>query len=166
MAGIYIHIPFCVQRCTYCDFYSETNIQNLNQFIHSLFKEIDERSEFWKKYTYQSIYFGGGTPSVLNDVQINKIIAYLKENFLVTNDAEVTLEANPEDLSNQYLNQLSETDVNRLSVEIQSFNDEILSFMNRRHDSKQAIDCIINAEKVGFKNISTDLIYGILGLTK
>jgi oxygen-independent coproporphyrinogen III oxidase len=164
MAGVYFHIPFCKTRCTYCDFYSETNLQYINQIIDLLIDELKLRKNFLTDRSIETIYFGGGTPSLLDAQWVGRLIEALKQEFSVLPNAEITLEANPDDLSFAYLVNLRNVGVNRLSIGIQSFNDNILTEMNRRHRSVQAVQAVSDAQKAGFDNISVDLIYGWPGL--
>lgn len=167
MAGIYIHIPFCKQRCTYCDFYKETGSNNnqIDAFVDALIQEIQLRKSYLNGDDISTVYFGGGTPSVLNFNQFKKIFNVIYNCFNVEDDAEITMEANPDDLTEVYLKTLSPLPFNRLSIGIQSFNDAHLKKINRRHDAQQAKDAVINARKHGFKNISIDLIYALPGQT-
>lgn len=167
MAGIYIHIPFCKQRCTYCDFYKETGSSNnqIDTFVEALIQEIQLRKSYLSGDDISTVYFGGGTPSVLNLNQFKKIFNEIYNCFNVADDAEITMEANPDDLTEVYLKTLSPLPFNRLSIGIQSFNDAHLKKINRRHDAQQAKDAVINARKHGFKNISIDLIYALPGQT-
>ncbi len=164
MPGIYIHIPFCKQRCTYCDFYTRVDNGHIHQFLNALKKEIEIRNKYISK-PVNTIYFGGGTPSLLTKEQLIDIFDTISENFQVSENAEITLEANPDDLSEQFLTDLKLTPVNRLSIGIQSFNDEDLQFMHRRHTAKEAINAVQKAQTLGFNNISVDLIYGLPGQT-
>lgn len=166
MAGIYIHIPFCRQKCYYCDFFKTVNTSHTEVFLHALKKEIVSRKEYLKAHSVKTIYFGGGTPSVLTEKQIFFILNSLFQYFSVQPDAEITFEANPDDLTPDYLNSLKRTGVNRLSIGIQSFQNEHLKKMNRRHNAIQAAESVKNAYSAGFSNLSTDLIYGLPGLTR
>ncbi len=162
MPGIYIHIPFCKKKCFYCDFYTSQNLKNKNEFLQALHKEIKLRSVFFKPdEKIKTIYFGGGTPSVLSPDEIQSISDSLYENFNISDDIEFTIEANPDDLNSDYIKKLSKTKVNRLSVGIQSFNDDYLKLMNRRHNAEQAETSIKISQDAGFSNISVDLIYGL-----
>ncbi len=161
MAGIYIHIPFCKTQCNYCDFYKTSNLSLTKELVEAICLEIPQRKSFLSDQKIETIYFGGGTPSILKVEQLELIISDIKKNFEVTSDAEITIEANPDDLNLNYLQQLVQTSVNRLSIGIQSFIPEHLVFMSRRHSKEQAISAVLNAQKVGFKNISIDLIYGL-----
>ncbi len=165
MAGIYIHIPFCRQRCFYCDFYKTLDTSLLPEFISALKKEIVLRKNYLENEPVKTIYFGGGTPSVLSEKELNEILSFIKAEFTVHQKAEITFEANPDDLTPNYLQQIYNAGINRLSIGIQSFNDELLKSMNRRHSAFQAIESVKNAVKSGIKNISIDLIYGLPNLT-
>lgn len=165
MAGIYIHIPFCKLRCHYCDFYKTTEIHLKDLFINSLLKEIELRKTYIESdELVETIYFGGGTPSVLLASDFKKIFKSLKKNFKISETLELTVEINPDDAHLPFLEALYNEGVNRLSIGIQSWNDEILHALNRRHNAKQAINAVERARKAGFKNISIDLIYGIPGM--
>ena len=162
MAGIYIHIPFCKQKCHYCNFYSTISHKYHNEFIAALLLEINSRKNYLNNKIVDTIYFGGGTPSLLSVDEINLIITAINNSYNVTLDAEITLEANPDDLSKDKLNKIKKyTKINRLSIGIQSFFDDDLNYLNRVHNGKQAQNSIENALKQGFKNITIDLIYGI-----
>ncbi len=166
MSGLYIHIPFCKQKCIYCNFYSVASQSFRRQYVDALLKEIDLQKHYLKDTVFQTVYFGGGTPSILDNEELQMIFEKLYSVFHIANDAEVTLEANPEHLSYEKLGDLKNyTPVNRLSIGIQSFSDEILKFLNRKHTEKQALDCIENASKIGFHNLTIDLIYGIPSLS-
>jgi len=163
VSGIYIHIPFCKKACHYCDFHFSTSFKYKTQMIISLKKEILIRKRELNDKKIESIYFGGGTPSVLSTIEINSLIQSVYDNYLVNDSVEITLEANPDDLSDEKILELSKTRVNRLSIGVQSFFQKDLTLMNRSHTSNQALDCIKSASKY-FDNISVDLIYGIPGL--
>lgn len=166
MAGIYIHIPFCKQKCYYCDFYKTLNTGRVADFVAALKKEATERKDYLEGEPLETVYLGGGTPSVLKEEEIECIFSFLDELFHILPGAEITFESNPDDLSPEYLQSLKNSGVNRLSIGVQSFNDEHLKRMNRRHSGRQAADCIGNALSAGFTDISTDLIYGLPGLTR
>lgn len=154
--GIYIHIPFCNKRCHYCDFHVFVNMNDkIDKYVEYLIKEI----KLYPRYKYNTIYFGGGTPSLLSQKHIEMILNELE----FTEDAEITLELNPSDMDIERLSNLRKAGINRLSIGFQSFNDELLKFMNRDHSSDKAIETFLNARKVGFDNISLDLIFGIPG---
>ena len=161
MAGIYIHIPFCVQRCGYCDFYSNTRLSMKTQFVKSLKKEIIGRSKELRAQKIRTIYFGGGTPSLLNKRELEEIFGALKQACDLSEVEEITIEVNPDDVTEPYLIDLKETGFNRLSMGIQSFNDQVLTFMNRRHDANEAFKAVQLSQQLGFDNLSIDLIYGI-----
>jgi len=164
MAGIYIHIPFCKQKCYYCDFFSVVGFKEKGNFVKSLLKEIDIQKNYLGNASVDTIYFGGGTPSSLDIEEVKAILDKLHSTFNISSDAEITFEANPEDLEYGYLPDLKELGINRLSIGIQSFNDDDLLFMNRKHSSEQAIKSVERAIKAGFTNISIDLIYGFPNL--
>jgi oxygen-independent coproporphyrinogen-3 oxidase len=165
MAGIYVHIPFCRQACHYCNFHFSTSLKFKRELISALLKEMEIRKNFFYDEKISTVYFGGGTPSLLTSEEIFELWNGLDKNFSLGDVKEVTLEANPEDLTRDYLKKLRETPVNRLSIGIQSFFDEDLKSMNRIHDAKTAIQCVRNAFEAGFENITIDLIYGIPGMT-
>ncbi|MCK5163994.1 MAG: coproporphyrinogen III oxidase family protein, partial [Desulfobacula sp.] len=157
--SLYIHIPFCVKKCVYCDFYSKTNLSLIPGYIKSLQEEIEKRSGIKDKVN--TIYFGGGTPSLLPIKDIEILLQTIEDNFLVSRDVEVTLEVNPGTVDFNYLSQLKKNGINRLSIGVQSFNDDKLKFLGRIHTADQAIKTIDDAGKAGFDNISMDLIYGL-----
>ena len=164
MASIYVHIPFCHSKCYYCGFHSVASMKDKEEMIDALIKEIDIRQDYLSKENIDSIYFGGGTPSIIDASDINKILSKIHKTHTVSGNAEITIEANPEDLSEEYLKEIKEIGINRISIGIQCLFDDILLFINRRHSAKRAIEAIHLAKKVGFDNISIDLIYGIPGL--
>jgi oxygen-independent coproporphyrinogen-3 oxidase len=161
LAGIYIHIPFCKQACHYCDFHFSTSLNNKDALIDALCKEIEIQKDYLAEKTLSTIYFGGGTPSLLNTTDLDKIFTAINKYFTVAGNAEITLEANPDDLSKQKTDELKASGINRLSIGIQSFLDEHLILMNRSHTSVQAVNAVKNAQKSGIENISIDLIYGL-----
>ncbi len=163
-AGIYIHIPFCKSRCTYCDFYTLTNESRIEAFADSLCKEIELRKDEIHE-PVKTVYFGGGTPSRLSEQHFENIFNYLFSNFKIDPAAEITVEANPDDLSSEYIQMLSHLPVNRLSIGIQSFDDGELKFLSRRHTASQAINAVKRCQMHGFNNISIDLMYGLPGQT-
>ncbi|KFF07102.1 radical SAM family heme chaperone HemW [Flavobacterium reichenbachii] len=168
MSGIYIHIPFCKQACHYCDFHFSTSMKKKDEMVLALAKEIALRkNEFENDPEFsevETIYFGGGTPSVLSNDQINFLISEVYKNYNVAENPEITLEANPDDLSSDRILELSKSPINRLSIGIQSFYEEDLKLMNRAHNSAEAKKCLEEATKY-FDNISLDLIYGIPGMS-
>ena len=161
MASIYIHIPYCKQACHYCNFYFSTKLKTKSQFLNALQKEIIIKQKYIND-TINSIYIGGGTPSVLSFLELEKIITLTKNSFNIDNDVEVTIEINPDDINNGQLDDYKKIGFNRLSVGVQSFIDKELKLMNRRHNAKQAILLLEDVSKK-FKNFSIDLIYGIPG---
>lgn len=165
MAGIYIHIPFCRKVCYYCDFFFTVSLKHRPRFIDCLKKELILQQNYLKGEEVETIYFGGGTPSVIPPGEINGILDLIYGRFKVSDNPEITLEANPDDLTEQYLADLAKTKVNRLSIGIQSFFDEDLKWMNRRHNGNEAINSIKHSMEAGFKNMNIDLIYGFPLLT-
>ncbi len=165
MAGIYLHIPFCAQKCAYCDFFSIANQKSKDDFVEAIIKEIYLQKYYLGDDSVQTIYFGGGTPSVLSILQIEKIMNALDKHFQIESNIELTLEANPENLNAEYLSGLKKLGFNRLSIGIQSFSDDDLVLMKRTHLAKTAIQSVYEAKKQGFKNISIDLIYGLPNLS-
>jgi len=163
MSGIYLHIPFCKQACHYCNFHFSTNLKRKEELIKSLCTELIIRKRELNQ-PLQTIYFGGGTPSLLSEQELKQIFNTIHKHYIVVEDAEITLEANPDDLSSNLIVQLHDSQINRLSIGVQSFFAEDLLLMNRAHSAKEALECIQLAKKY-FKNISIDLIYGIPGLT-
>ncbi len=160
-AGIYVHIPFCKQICGYCDFYKVSNLQKTDKFIQAVLKEIDIKKISLKDNPVKTLYFGGGTPSLLQVEQLQIIVDKLNESFKISENIEFTVEINPEDASTEYLGMIKQLGCNRLSIGIQSFNDKISKFLNRRHNANTAHKAVELAYKAGFNNISADLIYGI-----
>ncbi len=160
MAGIYIHIPFCKQACFYCDFHFSTSLKNKNEMILSLVKEIEIRKEELQNEIIETVYFGGGTPSILSVDEIQTLIDAVYKNHNVIESPEITLEANPDDLSNEKIIELSKSPINRLSIGVQSFFEKDLKLMNRAHSSVEAKNTLSVAMDY-FDNISVDLIYGI-----
>jgi len=165
MAGIYIHIPFCRKACHYCNFHFSTQTQHINAFVEALLIEIELRGNYISS-PIQTIYFGGGTPSLLSAEQISSIVQKLQTNFDLTQLEEFTLEANPDDISSDNLLLWKNIGVNRLSLGIQSFQNEALAWMNRAHEVNQSHQAIQMAQYAGFNNISIDLIYGTPHYTK
>ena len=160
MAGIYFHFPFCKKACTYCNFHFSTSLNNTNLMIKSMQQELRMRKDFFKNNIVNSIYFGGGTPSLIHPKLIGDFVLFIKDNFKVSDDIEITLELNPDDASLDYLNALKQNHINRLSIGIQSFNQEDLDLMNRPHNASQAYIALEMIRDI-FENFSMDLIYGI-----
>lgn len=164
MAGIYLHIPFCKQACYYCDFHFSTSLKKKDELVSCLIKELELRKEKLENDIIETIYFGGGTPSLLSTKEIEDIIKTIYNCYNVIENPEITLEANPDDLSKNQIIQLSKTSINRLSIGVQSFFEEDLQLMNRAHNAKEAKDCL-SAAIGSFDNITVDLIYGIPNMT-
>ena len=162
--GLYIHIPFCKSKCGYCDFYSVTALASMSDFIDSLIEEIGMYREAFE--CFDTVYLGGGTPSILPPNQIERILNAVRMHFNLLPDTEITMEANPGDLDLAYLASLRNLGVNRLNIGVQSFNEEVLKFLGRRHTVRQAFSAIENTRKAGFENLGLDLIYGIPGQEK
>jgi len=164
MSGIYIHIPFCKKACHYCNFHFSTQIEHLNDFVDALVKEMSLQQKYLNE-PVETIYFGGGTPSLLDQAQLNKIIKGIHANFSLSPTVELTLEANPDDINIEKTKMWSDQGINRLSIGIQSFQQEALNWMNRAHDTSQSHQSIENAKNAGIDNLSIDLIYGTPHLT-
>jgi len=165
LAGIYIHIPFCKRACHYCNFHFSTSLKHKDTLVSAILKEIDLRAKNWKDLNFETIYFGGGTPSILPAHQIEEILKKIYQKFKIADKPEITLEANPDDLNREKLKAYKTMGINRLSIGIQSFFDEDLKKLNRSHNAQQAQEVIHKAQSVGFENITVDLIYGIPGLS-
>jgi oxygen-independent coproporphyrinogen III oxidase len=164
MAGIYFHIPWCRKVCIYCDFHFTVSMKNKDELIKCMLSEMQIQKDYLANEPVQTIYFGGGTPSVLDPGEIRKIIDRTGTLFPVSENPEITLEANPDDMSLPYLRELRSAGINRLSIGVQSFFDDDLKWMNRRHDAEMSVKSIENSARAGFDNISIDLIYGLPGL--
>lgn len=165
MAGIYLHVPFCRQACSYCDFHFSTSLQYKNRMVSAMLAEMEMRRDFLDGQTVKTIYFGGGTPSLLDQAELALLLGQIRKLFTVDRAAEITLEANPDDLGREKLGEIKKAGINRLSIGVQSFSDRDLRFMNRAHSAEMAHSCIKNAQALGFDNITIDLIYGIPGQT-
>lgn len=165
MPGIYIHIPFCRQKCHYCNFFSVATLKYKDKFLQALLDELYIRRKYLKGEIIRSIYLGGGTPSYLNTAEIDLILRRTREIFTVSADAEITLEANPDDINEQVLRDYLKMGINRLSIGVQSFFDEDLQYLNRIHHGRQSATSCRLAVEAGFTNISADLIYGMPTLT-
>jgi len=166
-SGIYIHIPFCKKRCTYCDFYFTTNLNLIEKFLDGLIKEIDLLRNVYKNDSFDTIFLGGGTPSVLSNRQIENILNNLYKNFNIKNDTEISIESNPEDFleDDKKLFDFRSLGINRLSLGIQSFRDKELKFLTRSHTSENA-ESVLKASKKYFNNISVDIIYSLPSQTQ
>lgn len=160
MSGIYIHIPFCKQACHYCDFHFSTSLKLKSNLVEAILTEIDLRLPYLKNKNIETIYFGGGTPSLLSEKELFLILEKLYKTYNVSSHAEITLEANPDDLNIDKLKELKRLEINRLSIGLQSFNDEELIWMNRAHTAAESEASVKRSQDKGFENISIDLIYG------
>lgn len=165
MAGIYIHIPFCSSKCHYCNFLSTVSLKYKTEVVSAIIKEIHLRNDYITVNEVNTIYYGGGTPTVLSLDELIRIHKAIENNFHLSNSCEITMEANPDDLYDEKLAELLEIGVNRLSIGTQAFDDNILKRLNRRHTAMQSVEAVKNAQQMGYNNISIDLIYGIPGLT-
>ncbi len=161
MAGIYLHIPFCKRRCIYCDFYSTTMEKRKDEYISALCRELSLRKDYLGNENIQTVYWGGGTPSQLDERHFRQVFDTLEKHYSLQNDAEITLEANPDDLTPTYADMLQRLPFNRISIGIQTFNDDTLQLLRRRHNAAQAIDAVKRCQDAGFGNISIDLMYGL-----
>lgn len=161
MAGIYFHIPFCLSKCAYCGFYSLPSLKRKPEVLEALKQELVARKEYLHGEPVETVYYGGGTPSLLQVDEIGGLLDLIKEHYVLVDDPEIALEANPDTLSLEYLRGLRTLGVNRLSIGIQSFFDNDLKYLSRRHDSQHALQCVPLAKEAGFENISLDLIYGL-----
>jgi oxygen-independent coproporphyrinogen-3 oxidase len=159
--GLYIHIPFCLSKCSYCDFYSLTSISAVPDFLKALFKEMEMYPNQFK--AFDTVYIGGGTPSLLSPKQLKDIVTGVQKNFDLMADTEITVETNPADLDRSSFESMREMGINRANIGIQSFDDKVLAFLGRRHSVKQAISAVEASRKAGFQNIGLDLIYGVPG---
>ena len=160
MAGIYLHIPFCKQACHYCNFHFSTSLRLKEDLLQALLREMELQADYLNGAPLDSIYLGGGTPSLLSAGELNRLFERLYRLHTVRPEAEITLEANPDDLSAGYLHALRDTPINRLSIGIQSFAQEDLRFMNRAHTAREARQCLEQALQAGFERLTVDLIYG------
>jgi oxygen-independent coproporphyrinogen-3 oxidase len=157
--GLYIHIPFCLSKCHYCDFYSQTSISAIPDFLEALFKEMEMyRNRF---LPFETVYLGGGTPSLLSPQALERILLRVRENFNLTKTPEMTIETNPADLSRSFLESMRKIGINRINIGIQSFNEQVLDFLGRRHSVKQALSALEVSREVALDNIGLDLIYGV-----
>lgn len=165
MAGIYIHIPFCRRACHYCNFHFSTSLKGKNDFLEALLKEISLQKDYLQGFPVDTIYFGGGTPSLLEAGELQSIFSALHQNYNVQPGAELTLEANPDDITREKLQAWQQAGINRLSIGIQSFFEADLRWMNRAHNAEQARNSIRMSQDAGFTNLTIDLIYGTPTLT-
>jgi oxygen-independent coproporphyrinogen III oxidase len=165
VAGIYLHIPFCRKACHYCNFHFSTRLQNKNAVVSALLTEIDREAYRLSGQTIETIYFGGGTPSLLSVPELNSLLNGLAKKFSIAENAELTLEANPDDIDKELLYEWGKAGINRLSIGVQSFREEDLLWMNRAHTAGEALSSIRLAREAGFSNMTIDLIYGTPDLT-
>ena len=165
MSGIYIHIPFCKRRCIYCDFFSTTQSEKKTTYVHALCQELEMRKNYLEGEDIETIYLGGGTPSQLTHEELEEIFTYIYKVYRISPDAEITLEANPDDLTPEYVTMLRQLPINRISMGIQTFQEETLKLLHRRHTATQAIEAFRRCREAGFRNISIDLMYGLPGET-
>lgn len=164
--AIYIHIPYCIEKCIYCDFFSITDLSESDNYYSALNKEIISYASSFSDRVVTSIFIGGGTPTILNQSKINDLILSLKENYTLSNNCEITIEANPETLNEEKLNSYLQSGINRISIGVQSFDEEDLKFLSRVHSSKKAIESINMAYEIGFTNINVDLIFSLPNQTR
>lgn len=163
MAGIYLHIPFCKRICSYCDFFREVGTGRLAPLVEAMHREMEARSDYLGNEAVRTRYFGGGTPSLCPPELLEGLLDHAARLFDCTQVEETTLEANPDDLTPEYLGALRRIGIDRLSIGIQSFDDDCLRLMNRRHNAAQAVQAVRNARNAGFENITVDLIFGVPG---
>jgi len=160
MSGIYLHIPFCKQACHYCNFHFSTSLKYKSQMIQAILQELALQKDYLNGSTVETIYLGGGTPSLLDQQELHDIFYQIQSLYTLSDTLEVTLEANPDDLHSEKIKMLKDTAVNRLSIGIQSFSEQDLKYMNRAHSAKESIACLETVLKAGFDNLTVDLIYG------
>ena len=165
MAGIYIHIPFCAKRCIYCGFFSTVRQGEAARYVDALCRELKERAGWLEGAPVKTVYFGGGTPSRLTAEQIGQVLETIREAYGLNDIEELTVECNPDDITPHYVSALAKMGVNRISMGVQTFNDDLLKFLNRRHTASQALDTVRICRESGIKNISIDLMYGLPGQT-
>ena len=166
MAGLYVHVPFCSKRCLYCDFFSNTEMRYKEPYVAALIREMALRAPYLAGEPIETIYFGGGTPSQLAASDFRQIFEAIQQHFTLTSSMEITLEANPDDLSSAYIRSLRTLPFNRLSMGIQSFHEDDLRLLNRRHTAAQAKEAVDRCQQAGLTNLSIDLIYGLPGQTQ
>ena len=165
MAGIYIHIPFCKRRCIYCDFFSTTQSDQKSTYVRALCEELRIRKDYLQEEDIETIYLGGGTPSQLSQKELESIFTTIYNIYKVKENAEITLEANPDDLTPEYVSMLCQLPINRISMGIQTFQENTLKLLHRRHTAQQAVEAFHRCREAGFQNISIDLMYGLPGET-
>ncbi len=159
--GLYIHIPFCFSKCHYCDFYSSTSLPAISHFLDALSKEMKMHRDRFNPF--DTIYIGGGTPSLLSPQHIENILIRVRENFDLTSDPEITIETNPADLNRSFLESIRQSGFNRVNIGVQSFDEKVLKFLGRRHSATQALSAVGASREAGFDNVGLDLIYGVPG---
>lgn len=167
MAGLYIHIPLCTKRCSYCSFFSSTLLSRRDEIVAALCREMAERKSYLpvSDNIISTLYIGGGTPSLLSVEEIERLINHALLTFEHTDEMEITMEANPDDLTEEYVSQLSASHINRLSIGVQTFEDKELNLINRRHNAAEAVEAIERVRKAGMENFGIDLIFGLPGQT-
>ena len=165
MAGLYFHIPFCKRVCAYCDFYKSADLRRMDDLLAAMHRELDDRRGYPGGEAVTTRYFGGGTPSLCTPEAIRGLLDHAARLFDCSGAEETTLEANPDDLTAEYLDGLLEAGIDRLSIGVQSFDDDCLKLMNRRHTAAQAAEAVRAAQRAGFGNITLDLIFGVPGCT-
>lgn len=163
MSSIYLHIPFCKRLCGYCDFYRTTKLRYMPDVVEAMHAELSEQRDFLHDKHIRTIYFGGGTPSLLAPCEIERFVEQVREQFDCSALEEITIEVNPDDISEEYVAELRKTSVNRISMGVQSLNDDCLRFMGRRHSAQQAVEAVRMLQVAGYKNISIDVIFGVEG---
>jgi len=161
LPGLYIHIPFCVSRCHYCDFYSSTSLSSLPDFLNGLFREMEMYRHTFNPF--DTVYIGGGTPSLLRPEQLETLLEKARKVFGIMPESEITVETNPADLDQPFLESMRHAGINRINIGIQSFDEKVLGFLGRRHSVRQAFSAIEASRKAGFRNVGLDLIYGVPG---
>ena len=163
MAGLYFHIPFCKRICSYCDFFRVAELSYLPSVVEAMHCELEEQREFLHDKRIETIYFGGGTPSLLSPKELQRLIDHASELFDCRDVGEITVEANPDDVSDEWAEQLAKTQINRVSLGVQSFDDGELKFMNRRHSAQEAAEAVRRVQRAGISNVTIDLIFGVDG---
>ncbi|MDR2232262.1 MAG: radical SAM family heme chaperone HemW [Tannerella sp.] len=161
MSGLYIHVPFCLTRCTYCDFYSQTQLIHKEEYIKAVLRELEMRKDYLEGDVIETVYWGGGTPSLLQPADFEQVFNLINRYYTISSSPEITLEANPDDMTDEYVAALRQLPFNRISMGVQSFHDAELRVLNRRHTAAQALRAIALCRQYGFSNLSIDLIYGL-----
>ena len=165
MASLYIHVPFCLTRCTYCNFYSQTQLIYKEAYIKALIRELEVRKDYLEGEAIETVYWGGGTPSMLQQADFEPVFNAVNRYYTLSSSLEITLEANPDDMTDKYVAMLRSLPFNRISMGVQSFHDAELRLLNRRHTAQEALRAILRCQQYGFSNLSIDLIYGLAGQT-